>query len=305
MATEKRALPIRGRRDRDRWGNPEALLPYLDREGVTHVVALNFYPTGVMRRVYRSRLPPCQGLAERDQAELEIERRLADGVRAQNDWLCRLATREPRIVAGIGIQKLLSPDEMVQEIETRAAQGARAVKLVPGWFHEFPNDRAFWPAYRRCEELGLVLTADTGTLGLGRHQAHPDQENRVCYGEPARFVDVLEAFPGLTVVMCHFPSAFWEQRVELARRYPNLVFDISGGFGGGRIRARDGELALPEVNALPVLRQVGIERFMFGSDGPHVMARPAIQQLRRLGLSRGELELVSGGNALRIYRIEV
>jgi hypothetical protein len=64
LATEKRALPIPGRRDRDRWGNAESVIPYMDREGVSHIVVLNLYPTGVMRRALRAKLPT--GLAGAD-----------------------------------------------------------------------------------------------------------------------------------------------------------------------------------------------------------------------------------------------
>jgi predicted TIM-barrel fold metal-dependent hydrolase len=302
IATEKRALPIPGRRDHDRWGNAESIIPYMDYQGVSHVVGLNFYPTGVMRRVLRAKIAASRTETERVEEERRIERELADGLRRQNEWLCRLSQTTGRIIAGIGVQKLLTADELVEEVTLRAAHGARTVKLVPGWFHEFPNDRAFWPMYRRCEELGLAITADTGTLGLGEHAAHPGQFNTVCYGQPATFADVLEAFPRLTVVMCHFASAFWDERVELSQRYSNLMFDISGGFAAPYFKSRDGNRALPEVDAVRVMRRVGIERFMFGSDGPHVMLQPCLEQFLCLDMSEGERQLVLVENARRIYK---
>jgi predicted TIM-barrel fold metal-dependent hydrolase len=300
---EKQALPIPGRRDRDRWGNVDSIFNYMDREGVSHAVALNLYPTGLMRRILRSKIPASLPEGEKQAAEHEVERELGAGLRRQNDWLCRVSQASARIVAGIGVQKLLSPEELVAEVELRAAQGARTVKLIPGWFREFPNDRAFWPMYRRCEELGLAVTADTGALGLGEHMSHPGEQNRICYGEPVNFTEVLEEFPRLTVVMCHFPSAFWDQRVELARRFPQLVFDISGGFAAPSFHARDGKRALPESDAVRVMRKVGIERMMFGSDGPHVMLQPCLEQFLRLDLADAERQLVLVDNAKRVYRI--
>jgi predicted TIM-barrel fold metal-dependent hydrolase len=300
---EKQALPIPGRRDRDRWGNADSIVPYLDREGVSTVVGLNFYPTGVMRRVLRSRIRPGLSATDRLDAEEDVERQLVAGLRRQNEWLCDLAARTGRIVAGVGVQKLLTPEQLVAEVELRAAQGARTIKMIPGWFHEYPNDRAFWPMYRRCVELGLAVTSDTGTVGLGVHAAYPDEFNPICYGEPVHFIDVLDAFPELTLVMCHFGSAFWDQRVELARRYPNLAFDISGGFAAPHFDARDGTRALPEADAVRVMRKVGIERMMFGSDGPHVMLQSYLEQFLRLDLTDEEKQLVLAENARRIYRI--
>jgi predicted TIM-barrel fold metal-dependent hydrolase len=299
---EKQARNIPGRRDRDRWGNADTVIPYMDREGVSHIVVVNFYPTGVMRRVLLRKLP--DGLSEDDaqSARQDIERQLADGMRRQNDWLCKLSQQQPRIVAGIGVQKLLTPEELVAEVELRAAAGARAVKILPGWFHEYPNDRAFWPMYQRCAELGLTVVSDTGTIGLGRHQAHPEEDNKICYGQPVHFTEVLQSFPDLTLVMAHFPSAFWDERLELARAFPNLMFDISGGFQGDGFAARDGHRAITESDAPRIMRKVGIERFMFGTDGPTVMIQPGLEQLLRLDLTDGEKQMILADNAHRIYK---
>ena len=125
---------------------------------------MNFYPTG------RHAPSACQAArhlagADLEQAHRGVERELLAGLRRQNEWLCGHSNANPRIVAGLGIQELLSPEEMVEEVELRATQGARTVKLIPGWFHEMPNDRRFWPMYERCQELGLAVTADTGSPG--------------------------------------------------------------------------------------------------------------------------------------------
>lgn len=301
--TERRALPIPGRRDRDRWGNADSIVSYMDREGVSHVVSLNLFPTPMIRRTLLSKFPSDLAEAERDAAASQVESDLANRLRQHNEWLCDLSQKQPRVIAGIGIQKLLTPQEMVEEVETRAREGARAVKIIPGWYHELPNDRAFWPMYARCEELGLPIVSDTGTLGLGVHAAYPGEYNEVCYGEPLLFEEVLASFPRLTIVMCHFASAYWDERVELAQRYPNLVFDISGGFYVDGLKVRDGLRALPETDAVRVMRRVGMERFIFGSDGPHVMLQPYLEQALRLDLTGGERRVLLVENAGRVFGI--
>jgi predicted TIM-barrel fold metal-dependent hydrolase len=300
---EKLGLPIPGRRGLDRWGNADAITVHMDREGVSHVVSLNLFPTPVIRRALLSKLPSDLTEAARAAGESQVEADLANRLRRHNEWLCNLSMKQPRVVAGIGIQKLLTSEEMVVEVEVRAVQGARAVKIIPGWYHEFPNDRAFWPMYSRCEELGLPIASDTGSLGLGVHAAYPGEYNKICYGEPLLFEDVLVAFPRLTVVMCHFGSAYWDERVELAQRYQNLVFDISGGFYVEGLKVRDSQRALSEVDAVRVMRRVGMERFMFGSDGPHVMLQPYLEQALRLDLTDGERRMLLVENARRVYNI--
>jgi predicted TIM-barrel fold metal-dependent hydrolase len=304
IEAEKRGLPIPGRRDRDRWGNPDSVVAYMDREGVSHALSLNIFPTAWVRRGLRARIADDVSGAEREDAYAAIEKDLAERLRNHNGWLCALSRKEPRILAGIGIQKLLTPEEMVAEVNDRSAQGARAVKMIPGWYREFPSDRAFWPMYACCAERGLPVVADTGRLGLGYHAAYPGEYNEICYGEPARFEEVLAAFPGLTLVMAHFGSAFWDERIDLAGRYANLMFDISGGFHAEGFKARDGQLALSETEAVRVMRKIGMERFMFGSDGPHAMLQPYLEQILRLDLSEGERQVLLNDNARRVYRIE-
>lgn len=46
ISIEKAAGINPGRRDRDRIGFPEALLPYMARTGISRVVIVNYFPTG-------------------------------------------------------------------------------------------------------------------------------------------------------------------------------------------------------------------------------------------------------------------
>lgn len=293
-----------GRRDRDCWGNPESITPYMDREGISKIVCLNLFPTEPMRRFLLSKIPANLSGKELEAAKQQVEKEVGIRIMRHNEWLCQVSKENPRIVAGIGIQKLLTPEEMVKEVELRVAQGAKTVKLLPGLYHEFPNDHAFWPMYKRCEELGIAVTPDSGTLGFaplaGRY---PGEKTGIYYGEPINWNEVLESFPKLTIAMCHFASAFWDERIEMAKRFPNLYFDISGGFNAPDFHARDGNRALAEEDAVRVMRKVGIERMMFGTDGPGPIFQPCVEQILRLDLTDEEKRMILAENAKRIYKI--
>jgi predicted TIM-barrel fold metal-dependent hydrolase len=56
---------------------------------------------------------------------------------------------------------------------------------------------------------------------------HQATEPRIDYGEPENFERVLADFPGLTLVLAHFVAAWWNERVELAHKYPNVYFDTA------------------------------------------------------------------------------
>jgi uncharacterized protein len=276
---ERIALPLPGRRDRDRWGTPEAAIELLDRCGISKLVFLNVMPTVEMMEA--GRLP----------AEL-VER-----IRRQNAWACEVgAGYDGRLVPFVGVQTLLGGEGAAEEVRLGHSRGAKGVKIQPGMNQYWPSDREMWPVYETAQELGLPILTDSGTYGRPAPDGRP-------YGQPQNFVEVLESFPRLMLVMAHFASAYWDERVELAARYPNLQFDVSGGFAAADLETRDGHRGLPEEDAVRVMRKVGIERFMFGTDGPSVMPQPYIEQVVRLELTDDEKRLVLADNCKRLYRL--
>jgi predicted TIM-barrel fold metal-dependent hydrolase len=232
---ERKNVAHPGRRDRDRWANPQAVTAFMDREGVSKIICLPNFPTRQMRQSLLDGLDINLPTAERAVAEAGIEAELASRLRRQNEWICKTAADNPRLVPAISMQKAFSPDEMVKELRTRVAQGASIVKLLPGMYLEHPADRAFWPLYAACSELDVAIVSDTGTLGQA--------EAGIAYGEPVNFSEVLASFPELRLVMAHFPSAFWDQRVALAQQFPNVYFDTSGSFHAEHVEVRDGRSA--------------------------------------------------------------
>jgi uncharacterized protein len=293
---ERRNVVHPGRRDRDRWANPASVTAFMDREGIFKIVCLPNFPTRQMRQALLDQLPADLGDDERAAATAGIEAELASRLRRQNEWICRTAAENPRLVPAISMQKVFTPEEMVEELRLRVSQGARIVKMLPGMYFEHPADKAFWPLYEACAELDVAVVSDTGTLG--------QPESGTAYGEPVNFADVLAAFPGLRLVMAHFPSAFWDERVALAQRFPNLYFDTSGSFNAEHIEVRDGHRAAAVEDAVRLIRGVGVERFMFGSDGPRFLFQPQLEQILGLDLTDDERQMVLAGNARRIYRID-
>jgi uncharacterized protein len=293
---ERKNVVHPGRRDRDRWANPAAVNAFLDHAGVSKIVCLPNFPTRQMRESLLRELPAELSDSERAAAAADIELTLASRLRRQNEWICKTASENPRLIPAISMQKVFSPDDMVEELRLRVSQGARIVKMLPGMYFEHPADRAFWPLYEACAELDVTIISDTGTLGL--------DDSGVAYGEPDNFAEMLAAFPRLRLVMAHFASAFWDERVALAERFPNLYFDISGSFNADHVEVRDGRRAAAIEDAARLIRSVGVDRFMFGSDGPRFLFQPQVEQALGLELSDDELQKILAGNARNIYRID-
>ena len=112
------------------------------------------------------------------------------------------------------------------------------------------------------------------------------------------FDEVLASFPNLTLVMAHLGMGYFDEVTVLARTYPNLQFDCSAIIGRSEA---DGGLIDADLTGL--IKEIGVERVMFGSDFPWHDPSVGIKRLLRLSLSEQERRLLFAENAIRIYKL--
>ena len=130
-----------------------------------------------------------------------------------------------------------------------------------------------------------------------------DDVKTVDYAEPKNFARVLEAFPRLTLVLAHLGSAWWDERIELAQKYPNVFFDTSQAFAASDMLPITPRRSLAEEDAVRVMRKIGVDRIMFGSDFCPIPIQPQLEQILRLPLNDEEKRLVLAENAKRILKL--
>jgi predicted TIM-barrel fold metal-dependent hydrolase len=296
-----------GRRARDRWGTPEGSIPFMDRNGISKMVVMVIPP-----QLMRPSLDEKERIAElpterRLEAEMRMSERFAPIITELNEWVCKMSRNFPRLIPFVLMAKELGGQEaMLEELVLRVSQGAKGVKLHPGMFCLLPYDRALFPVYEKCQELGLPVVSDSGPWAAPRVLAGypaPSHQRRIDYGEPDNFTVVLEEFPHLTLVLAHLGSAQWDERMELAQRFPELCFDISQGFSSSDRIPRHPHRGLGEEDAVRVMRKIGVERIMFGTDGPSGPFHPQLEQFLRLPLNDDERRMILSENAKRILRI--
>jgi hypothetical protein len=292
---EKAAFTLPGKRDRDRWATPEAIVPFMDRTGISKAVFLNLFPTNELREAALKKLPATLTERERAKAELDLNTDLAVRIQRHNEWACEVAKQNPGLVPFIGVQKVMGPKGMAEEVALRLKHGAKGVKIHPGMYFFYPNDRDMWPLYEACQELGVPVLSDSGPF----HGAPLG----INFGEPVRFVEVLKDFPRLTLILAHLGSAFWDERIEIARQFPNVCFDTSQGFSTPEAVSYHEGRGLSVSDAVRVIRKIGVNRIMFGSDGPALDWAPQLEELLRLNLTEEEQQAILAGNAHRILKI--
>jgi predicted TIM-barrel fold metal-dependent hydrolase len=170
------------------------------------------------------------------------------------------------------------------ELNRQVEMGAVGLKIHPVHGGFAPNDPALYPAYARCEELGLAVVFHTGT------SIFPGAANR--YADPSLIEPVAREFPGLTIVLAHGGRRMWFQEAAAqAMGRPNTWIEISG---------------LPPTKITTYWRESDLpllaNKFIFGSDWPGV---PGIRSnalgIAGLGLARETLERLFYRNAVFVY----
>lgn len=192
-----------------------------------------------------------------------------------NDWV--LSLDRGRIIP-FGA---MHPDfpEPVAEMERLADAGIKGFKLHSQNQDFSPADPRMAPVYEAAIDAGLIILFHAGGFVV-------DQGTEA---RPADFARMLDRFPKLTCILAHMGSyLFWDEvREHLLGR--DVYFDTAYVPGH-----------LPDDELLALIRDHGVDKVMFGSDGPWTDAGAEIAHLRRLGLDTDEQRAVLGENARKL-----
>ncbi len=297
---EKTVFPKAGWPDEWYWASPDKVIPYMDARGISHVATMNIIDTGAMvaGRIRRARE---QGASEAEIADARVTLRedMQERVRAFNTLMCEAHAKEPRIIPYMMIDPILFGEAAIEELERCIALGAKGIKVHPSICGHFPDHPNMMAVYKRCEEAGLGVLTDSTSRARGGAEA---------FGTPLGWRPVLQAFPHLKFIMAHLCDDIWDDRLELSREFKdNLWFDMSGGIVDAHHPA-GGHSMLTGDQAPRVFRKIGVERILFGSDGPGTGrgedVLEAAGEVMRLALTDAEKEQILAGNAKRFLGLK-
>lgn len=272
----------------DYGGTIDELFPIMEKANISKAVMVNMLPLAEMKKAAVERLPEDLSQSQRDEALREIDARMLGRLERRNAWTCNLAREYPNLIPFINLDPLQDEATMTAELLDKVNNhGARGIKLHPGaqWF--YPNDRGLWPAYRTAQEMKLPVIFHAGRF------ASPET-----YSRPKNFAEVLESFPQLTLVMAHIGTGYEDEAITLAREYSNLMFDCSAIISN---TTPDGDVTEERLTA--IIKEIGVERVMFGSDFPWYDPADSLERLLRLDFSEEEKQLLLAENTIRIYRL--
>jgi uncharacterized protein len=192
-----------------------------------------------------------------------------------NNWVASIGN--PRVVPFGSMH----PDfeNPAEEIDRMAALGLRGFKLHPEHQSFAPDEARLAAIYEAALARDMIIL-----FHAGADEVHP-----TVHGTPESFVNVLEGFPGLRIVLAHLGGyRVWNHVAELLVGR-DVYLDTAYTLGH-----------LPDADFVEIVHGHGPEKILFGSDGPWTDAKAELAWLRALPLREGVIDAVLGGNAERL-----
>jgi predicted TIM-barrel fold metal-dependent hydrolase len=231
-------------------------------------------------------VPDAAVLGQSDGAALETQR-----LQEENEWLLSAAERSPHLTPLIASDPtVLGGGAGAEQLRAAAERGAKGTKIHPVLQGFHPSDPRLDDLYTACEEGGLTVLSHSGTTRGSRQLSNP-----------FAFAAVLDEHPGLHLVLAHLGGASWPEIAEFAAAYPSVSFDLC------EIIAWTGAPNAPSRDQLGrLIRDIGSDRVLFGTDFPWYELEATIDQLMDLPhLSDEERRGILGENAARRMGLRV
>lgn len=175
-----------------------------------------------------------------------------------------------------------SPD-MVAEVDQIKALGLSGVKIHPDIQGVDIDDERMYKLYALCE----------GELPIYFHMGDDRPEYR--FSEADKLIKVMRDFPRLKVIAAHLGGyCAWDKTKDLVREGGNrIMFDTSSALW-----------AMPTEKANELVRIIGTDRLMFGTDYPVLHAKSELELFMKLDLTEKEREDVLYNNAKKFLNFK-
>ena len=166
-------------------------------------------------------------------------------------------------------------DESVKELELGVSEwGIQGLKLMPTK-HGYPIvSNAAHPLMTKCAQLGIPVSI----------------HSEGGYAHPLAIAALARQFPDVPVIMDHMGYRYWvRDAIEAARQVPNIYLATT---------------AVMEPHFINMaINAVGIDRIVFGSNGPFAIPKMQIEVIKYLQLSEEDETKILGGTLAKLYKL--
>ena len=201
----------------------------------------------------------------------------ASGIWVPNEIIAEYVAEHPDKIEGWASVDPTQPDCIDQFEHAVKVLKLKGLKLGPVYQHFDPQDRRYWPLFRKCQDFGLPIMWHQGTT-------FPSAA-RLKWGLPLQLEDVAMDFPDLRMIIAHLGHPWETDVMVLIRKCPNVYTDISA------VHYRPWRYWQALVTAM----EYGVEhKLLPGSDFPSASIDNVIAGLRKVN------EIVQGTHLPKI-----
>jgi predicted TIM-barrel fold metal-dependent hydrolase len=195
-------------------------------------------------------------------------------VKPDNYWMIEQIQGNPRFIPCV----LLNPhfgEDAVAELELGVQKwGVKGLKLMPTK-HGYPIvSNSAHPLMAKCAELGIPVSI----------------HSEGGYAHPLAIAALARQFPNVPVIMDHMGYRYWvRDAIEAARQVPNIYLATT---------------AVMEPHFINMaINAVGVDRIVFGSNGPFAIPKMQIDVIKYLQLPKKDEDKIMGGTLESLYKL--
>ena len=202
-----------------------------------------------------------------------------------NDWIQAAASKNQELTPFGAVHPFM--EGLEEELDRLEGWGVRGVKMMPLLQQVYPDDPRCFRLYQELVDRDMILIAHAGRDPLDRPEV---------YGTPERFASLADSFPDLKLVLAHLGGLrMWDAlRDHLLAAGENIYFDTAyvSFYMGGEEMAE-------------LIRDIGTDRVVFGSDYPWEEPGRAAEIIRDLDLSEAEEDAIFFSNAAELLGLSL
>jgi predicted TIM-barrel fold metal-dependent hydrolase len=201
-----------------------------------------------------------------------------EDVSSLNDWI-QSVCRDGLLAFG-AIHPLM--DGLETELDRLKGWKVKGVKMMPLLQQVYPDDPRCGRFYDTLIDNNMILVTHSGRDPLDRKEV---------FGTPKHFSEMIKSYPELKVVLAHLGGLrMWDDVYKyLLPASENVFFDTSYA-----------SFYMGNAELEKLIRDIGVDRVLFGSDYPWEDPGRAVGIINSLDLSEQEKKSVLGRSAARL-----
>lgn len=211
-----------------------------------------------------------------------------------NIWSLKQGMLHPELLPCVSFHPDMEGD-LLPYLLDYVEKGCKGIKIHPMAQDFHPNHEKLQEIYGYCNENNLPVVFHCGRVSNARLNHYSDLNN---------FLPIIEKYNQMPVVLTHMVDGNMEDVRYCSKKYKNVYFDTSIIITGYPSLMKVNEPSwLEDDEVVSLIKEIGSESIIFGSDYPWGSPKHDIQRIQNLSISDDEKKKILGMNAVQLFKV--